>query len=63
MKVTSYFATPALFVDKVSRMKNWVYNVTEVFIQFCTERVWSYLEQDRGLFMQCWKEAVKTLAI
>ena len=46
MKITSHFYTPPPFVDKVSRVKEWVYNATEVFIDFCTERIWHYLEQD-----------------
>ncbi|PWU15266.1 MAG: hypothetical protein C5B45_02910 [Chlamydiae bacterium] len=49
MKVTSYFYTPPPFVDKASRVKEWVYNATEVFIQFCTERIWHYLDQNHFL--------------
>ncbi|HEV3270242.1 MAG TPA: hypothetical protein VGZ69_06315 [Candidatus Rhabdochlamydia sp.] len=49
MKITPYFYTPLPFVDKISRVKEWVYNATEVFIQFCTERIWHYLEQNYAL--------------
>ncbi|MEK7340079.1 MAG: hypothetical protein WBD50_06715 [Candidatus Rhabdochlamydia sp.] len=43
MTITPYFyipepfAIPESFVDKTSRVKEWVYNATEVFIQFCTD--------------------------
>ena len=49
MKITPYFYTPSPFVSKISRVKEWVYNATEVFIQFCTERIWHYLEQNYAL--------------
>lgn len=50
MKIALYFYTLPPFAGKVSRIKNWIYNATEMFIQFCTEHVWLYLEQDRSLY-------------
>ncbi|VHN99582.1 hypothetical protein [Candidatus Rhabdochlamydia sp. T3358] len=46
MKITSHFYTRPSFADRALTIKDWVYNATEVFIQFCTERIWHYLEQD-----------------
>ncbi len=46
MKITSHFYTRPSFADSALKIKDWVYNATEVFIQFCTDRVWHYLEQD-----------------
>ena len=61
MKITSSFSTSAPFVDKASRVKDWVYNATEVFIQFCTEHIWHYLEQN--LFSICKINTLCTLKI
>lgn len=61
MKITSCFYTPPPFIDKASRVKEWIYNATEVFIQFCTERIWHYLDQDH--FLQSHLQKINELCI
>lgn len=61
MKITSYLSILPPSADKVSRVKDWVCNATDVFIQFCTERAWRYLEQDQ--ILQFHLQKINTLCI
>lgn len=61
MKITPPFSIPPPFVDKVCKVKDWVYNATDVFVRFCTECIWHHLEQNH--ILQSHLQKINTLCI